>query len=72
MSQNFFTHEHVNFDILRQRSFNMRWAALDHNAIPLTSADPDFPPAPEIIEALQDYLKGGYMPYVPPFGLPGL
>ena len=72
MSQNFFTHEHVNFDILRQRSFNMRWAALDQNAIPLTSADPDFPPAPEIIESLQDYLKGGYMPYVPPFGLPGL
>lgn len=72
MSQNFFTHEHVNFDILRQRSFNMRWAALDQNAIPLTSADPDFPPAPEIIETLQDYLKGGYMPYVPPFGLPGL
>lgn len=72
MEHNLFTHEHVKMDILRQRSYSMRWATLEPDVIPLSSADPDFPPAPEIIDALQDYLKGGYMPYVPPLGITGL
>jgi len=67
-----FRNEDIRFDILRQRSLNMRWASMGETDIPLTSADPDFPPAPEILQALHNYIDGGYMPYVPPFGIPGL
>lgn len=72
MDHGYFTHDHVNMEILRQRSYSMRWATLAPDVIPLSSADPDFPPAPEIIRELNDYLKGGYMPYVPPLGITGL
>lgn len=72
MDHGYFTNDHVNLDILRQRSYSMRWATLEPDVIPLSSADPDFPPAPEIIDTLKEYLSGGYMPYVPPLGITGL
>lgn len=72
MSDALFSHENVNLDILRERSYSMRWASLPHDVIPLSSADPDFPPAKEITDTLKEYLDGGYMPYVPPFGINGL
>lgn len=67
-----FTNDQIRLDILRQRSLNMRWASLPEDVIPLTSADPDFPPAQEILDVLREYLDGGYMPYVSPRGMTGL
>ena len=52
-----FTNKEINFDILKKRAFNMRWAMVDDGVIPLTAADHDFPCAPEVVEALQDYIK---------------
>ena len=38
--------------------------------IPLTAADPDFPVAPEIVQAISDYISDGYFSYTPHTGLP--
>jgi aminotransferase len=57
-------------DLLRQRAYNLRWATQPEDVIPLTAADPDFPVAPEIREAIQAYAGGGVMGYGPPEGLP--
>ena len=65
-----FTNQEINFDLLKQRAFNLRWAEQPDGVIPLTAADQDFPAAPEIVQALQDYIAGGYFPYVPARGLP--
>jgi len=42
----------VPLPLLRQRAFNQRWAEQPEGVIPLTSADPDFPAAAVIREAL--------------------
>lgn len=42
MKQNLFSDDAVRLDILRQRSYSMRWASLPEDVIPLSSADPDF------------------------------
>ncbi|MEM7132913.1 MAG: pyridoxal phosphate-dependent aminotransferase [Chloroflexota bacterium] len=55
---------------LRERAYNHRWAVQPPDVIPLTAADSDFPVAPEIIEAMQRYLHGGYLSYGPAAGLP--
>ena len=64
-----YSHENVNFDILRKRAYNMRWAEQPEDVIPMTAADHDFPTAPEIVEALQDYISAGYFPYTPHRGM---
>ena len=51
MKQNLFSDDAVRLDILRQRSYSMRWASLPEDVIPLSSADPDFPPSQEILDA---------------------
>lgn len=65
-----FSSKSINFDILRQRAFNMRWAEVPDGVIPLTAADSDLPPAPEIGQALIEYIQGGYFSYTPHRGLP--
>jgi len=40
------------------------------DVIPLTAADPDFPVAPEIREAIKRYVDGGVLSYGPKEGLP--
>ena len=65
-----FTNENIKFDVLRQRAYNMRWAEQDADGIPLTAADHDFPCAPEVVQALQDYIKEGYFTYTPHRGFP--
>ena len=65
-----FTNENIKFDVLRQREYNMRWAEQDADVIPLTAADHDFPCAPEVVQALQDYIKEGYFTYTPHRGFP--
>lgn len=62
----------VNFGLLKNRAFNLRWAELPDDVIPLTAADPDFKSAPEISEAIIDYCKGQYFSYGPSEGLIGL
>lgn len=48
----------------------MRWAEVEDGVIPLTAADTDFMPPPEISQALTEYIQGGYFPYVPKLGMP--
>lgn len=65
-----FEHENINFEVLKQRAYNMRWAEVEEDVIPLTAADSDFPVAPEIVEDLMAYIKEGYFSYTPKMGLP--
>jgi aspartate/methionine/tyrosine aminotransferase len=65
-----FEHQTIDFDILKQRAFNLRWATVPEGVIPLTAADPDFPSAPEIAEAIIRFTKDRYLSYGPPAGLP--
>ncbi len=57
-------------ELLRQRAYNLRWATLPADVIPLTAADPDFAVAPAIREAMLDYVAGGVFSYGPAEGLP--
>jgi aminotransferase len=60
----------VNLSTLRKRAYNLRWATVPPDVIPLTAADPDFPcPAP-VTEAIQRFLTEGYFSYAPPEGIP--
>lgn len=65
-----FENDTINFDILKQRAYNLRWATVPEGVIPLTAADPDFPSAPEIAEAMIRFTKDRYLSYGPPAGLP--
>ena len=65
-----FGHNSINLDILKKRAYNLRWATVPEGVIPLTAADPDFPSAPEIGEAIYSYIKDRYLCYGPPEGLP--
>jgi len=63
-----FSNESIDFGVLKQRAFNLRWAEVPDGVIPLTAADPDFPCAPEIRQAIADYCEGGYFSYTPKRG----
>ncbi|WP_435357175.1 pyridoxal phosphate-dependent aminotransferase [Emticicia sp. SJ17W-69] len=65
-----FNNSSVNLDILKQRAYNLRWATVPNGVIPLTAADPDFPSAPEIAEALTKFIRDRYLCYGPAEGLP--
>jgi len=65
-----FDQSSINLDILRKRAYNLRWATVPEGVIPLTAADPDFPSAPEIAEAIIKFTKDRYLSYGPPAGLP--
>lgn len=65
-----FNNTDINFNILRQRAYNLRWATVENGVIPLTAADPDFPSAPQISEAIQRFAADRYYCYGPPEGLP--
>ncbi len=60
----------VDLAILKQRAYNLRWATVPEGVIPLTAADPDFPCAVEISEAIKEYSGSRYFSYGPPDGLP--
>lgn len=63
-----FGNDAVNFDVLKQRAYNLRWAEMPGGVIPLTAADSDFPCAPEIVDAIVRYSKKGYFSYTPKLG----
>ena len=64
-----FSHESVDLEILSKRAFNLRWATVPKGTIPLTAADPDFPCAEPIREAVAKYARDGYFSYGPAEGL---
>jgi aminotransferase len=64
-----FTDSDINMHALRQRAFNLRWATLPHDVIPLTAADPDFKCATEIVEAINAYSAERTFAYGPAEGL---
>lgn len=65
-----FDHSSVNTALLRKRAYNLRWASVPEGVIPLTAADPDFPCAPEIAEAISRFAKERYFSYGHPEGMP--
>ncbi len=64
-----FGNESIDFDILRKRAFNLRWASVPEGVIPLTAADPDFPCPPQIVEAIQKFAAERYFSYGNPEGM---
>ena len=64
----FFSDQNISYHILRERAFNLRWAMVPEGVIPLTAADPDFPCAPPIIEAINRFSSSGYFCYGPAEG----
>jgi aspartate/methionine/tyrosine aminotransferase len=58
------------FDALRKRAFNLRWAECPPDVIPLTAADPDLPVASAVTNAVARYVATPHLPYGPPAGLP--
>ncbi|WP_216906860.1 pyridoxal phosphate-dependent aminotransferase [Synechococcus sp. CCY 0621] len=65
-----FLNEAVPLQLLCQRAYNLRWAEQAPGVIPLTAADPDFPAAPAIRDAIADYARSGVFSYGPAGGLP--
>jgi len=65
----YFDNENVNLEALKKKAYNFRWAEVPEGMIPLTAADPDYPCAPEIKKAMQDYIEDGYFSYTPKLGL---
>lgn len=65
-----FDNSAINFEVLKQRAHNLRWAAVPDGVIPLTAADPDFPCAPEIADAICRFSKERYWSYGPVEGMP--
>jgi aspartate/methionine/tyrosine aminotransferase len=61
----------INLKALRSRAYNLRWATLPEDVIPLTAADPDFSSAPEIAHAIKQYADERVFSYGPAEGLPG-
>ncbi|WP_341503951.1 pyridoxal phosphate-dependent aminotransferase [Gallaecimonas sp. GXIMD4217] len=64
-----FADHQVPLDLLAKRAFNFRWAETEPGVIPLTAADPDFPVAREIRDAISDYAQSGLFSYGPHLGL---
>ncbi len=65
-----FRDEAVPRALLRARAYNLRWATLPPDVIPLTAADPDFAVAPAVRDAVSRYAAGGVFSYGPAEGLP--
>lgn len=65
-----FQNNQIDFQILQNRAYNLRWASVPNDVIPLTAADPDFRCAHVIQEAIENYTRGGYFSYAPAEGLP--
>lgn len=65
-----FSIEKINLEILQKNAYNLRWATVSSGVIPLTAADPDYPCAPEIADAIIKYSKDRYFSYGPAEGLP--
>ena len=67
-----FNSNEIDLSVLKKRAYNLRWATQPEGVIPLTAADPDFPCAPEITEAISKHISDRYFSYGPSQGLPEL
>lgn len=65
-----FTNKDINFEALKRKAYNGRWATLENGIIPLTAADPDFRMSSEIENGIIEYIKDGYLSYGPFSGIP--
>ena len=65
-----FGDDQVPLAALRRQAFNLRWATLPEDVIPLTAADPDFAVAPAVREAIARQAAEGLFSYGPAGGLP--
>ena len=65
-----FNNTDINFEALKKKAYNGRWATLEDGIIPLTAADPDFRMSTEIEQGIIEYIKDGYLSYGPFSGLP--
>uniref|UniRef100_A0AAU6WRI7 Uncharacterized protein n=1 Tax=Chryseobacterium endophyticum TaxID=1854762 RepID=A0AAU6WRI7_9FLAO len=65
-----FTNNDINFEALKRKAYNGRWATLEDGIIPLTAADPDFRMSKEIENGIIEYIKDGYLSYGPFSGIP--
>lgn len=65
-----FTNKDINFEALKRKAYNGRWATLEEGIIPLTAADPDFRMSSEIEQGIIEYIKDGYLSYGPFSGIP--
>lgn len=65
-----FPHSSIPFKTLKKRAHILRWAKVHKNVIPLTAAEPDFPIASEIKQAIKDYSSAKIFSYGPKEGLP--
>lgn len=64
-----FDNQLINFELLKKRAYNLRWATVPEGVIPLTAADPDFPCAPEIADELCRFARDRYFCYGPAEGM---
>lgn len=65
-----YRHDNIDLALLRRRAYNYRWATLPPDVIALTAADPDFPVADPIRDAVAGYAQSGLYCYGPHEGLP--
>lgn len=63
-------HAEPDFDALRERAFNLRWATVEPDVIPLTAADPDLPVSRAVTDAIAAYVARPHLSYGPACGLP--
>lgn len=64
-----FTNTDINFEALKKKAYNGRWATLENGIIPLTAADPDFRMSQEIENGIIEYIRDGYLSYGPFSGI---
>ena len=69
-NNSWFGDDQVPLAALRRQAFNLRWATLPEDVIPLTAADPDFAVAPAVREAIARQAAEGLFSYGPAAGLP--
>jgi aminotransferase len=70
MDRELFSDRAIDRGQLRRKAYNLRWACVEQDVIPLTAADPDFRAPAVVREALAAYVNEGYFSYGPKEGLP--
>ena len=67
-----FNPNHIEKSILQKNAYNLRWAEVNEDVIPLTAADLDLPCAPQITTAIQRFAANNCFNYGPAAGMPEL
>ena len=67
-----FNPNHIEKSFLQKNAYNLRWAEVNEDVIPLTAADLDLPCAPQITTAIQRFAANHCFNYGPAAGMPEL